>query len=613
MSNHAVLSTTLSLVALQVASRLFSFALNQLLLRSTTPTAFGVATLQFDTLRDTILFLVREGIRGAVVRTRGAATASENEKRTRPIHLFLSPLILPAFYLFARSTSPPRSDPSSSGTFSRTLVLYAGSTLVELGAESSYLETLVRWETLTTRRVQVEGLAVGAKAVGTLAALKVVVPARALEAYGWGQLAYSLTLFVGLRWAVSSTTRTETDSARDEAQVPSEAKRVDARYFDWDVLGLGWALTKQNIVKQVLTEGDKLAVSKFGKGDDLGGYAVALNYGSLIARIVFQPLEESCRLYFSSLASRPPTASRPTASTSPHVEIATHLSLVLRFYTHLTLILTLLAPPFVVPVLRVLLGPTWASTAGTTLKAYLYSLPFLAFNGLTEAAFQSLADERWLRFGSYWMGVCTVAFASTVYVTMARRDAVDGGVETTASQGLIVANCVNMALRTLFSCRFLYLHFARSTASHPLRSPSPRSTGFKIAKDDARLEARSTAASQGEETGSLDPKVREALDWTTWMPNLSTIVAFLVAGRVCRSSEVVWLEGIRDAAEGGDGGATALGSLARHVGVGAAAGVACLIVIAVTNKAQVKELVRSLQARRERKGTVEADGGKKDQ
>ena len=67
MSNNALLSTTLSLVALQLGSRLFSFGLNQLLLRSTTPLAFGVATIQFDTLRDTVLFLFREGIRGAVV------------------------------------------------------------------------------------------------------------------------------------------------------------------------------------------------------------------------------------------------------------------------------------------------------------------------------------------------------------------------------------------------------------------------------------------------------------------------------------------------------------------------------------------------------------------
>jgi oligosaccharide translocation protein RFT1 len=66
-SNSSALGAGASLFVLQLGSRLFSFALNQLLLRSTTPQAFGIATIQLDTLMATVLFLVREGIRGAVV------------------------------------------------------------------------------------------------------------------------------------------------------------------------------------------------------------------------------------------------------------------------------------------------------------------------------------------------------------------------------------------------------------------------------------------------------------------------------------------------------------------------------------------------------------------
>lgn len=62
-----LLKTTLSLIFLQLFSRLFSFSLNQVLLRSTTPQALGVATMGLEVVRDTTLFLVREGIRGAVV------------------------------------------------------------------------------------------------------------------------------------------------------------------------------------------------------------------------------------------------------------------------------------------------------------------------------------------------------------------------------------------------------------------------------------------------------------------------------------------------------------------------------------------------------------------
>lgn len=62
-----LLRTTASLLLLQLFSRLFSFGLNQFLLRSTSPAALGVATMSLEVLRDTSLFLLREGVRSAVI------------------------------------------------------------------------------------------------------------------------------------------------------------------------------------------------------------------------------------------------------------------------------------------------------------------------------------------------------------------------------------------------------------------------------------------------------------------------------------------------------------------------------------------------------------------
>ncbi|KAH8981677.1 hypothetical protein EDB86DRAFT_2931631, partial [Lactarius hatsudake] len=45
-----------------------------------------------------------------------------------------------------------------------------------------------------------------------------------------------------------------------------------------------------------LTEGDKLLISRLSPLADQGGYAIASNYGSLVARVVFQPIEESVLL-----------------------------------------------------------------------------------------------------------------------------------------------------------------------------------------------------------------------------------------------------------------------------------------------------------------------------
>lgn len=316
----SVLSTTLSLVGLQVASRLFSFALNQALLRSTTPQAFGLATIQLDTLLNTVLFLLREGIRGAVVvrlpfpcltlhrqtlelttnilqRTPSAAGPAEAtlQRQSLLIPTLLTPLAVAAFALYHHYVSPS----PSPAQYAPVLALYLVSAVLELAAEPLYLRTLQSWQTLTTRRVRVEGAAVLVKALATLGAVRAVSDDDALLAFGVGQLVYSATIWAGLAWVTASSSRPSSSSSASTSSLeltePAKAQqplagarrpsvlpleRVDGRLFDPGMATLGWALTKQSVIKQLLTEADKLAVGRFGSAADMGGYAVALNYGA---------------------------------------------------------------------------------------------------------------------------------------------------------------------------------------------------------------------------------------------------------------------------------------------------------------------------------------------
>ncbi|GAA6007606.1 hypothetical protein JCM11491_004223 [Sporobolomyces phaffii] len=548
MTRNALLSTTAALVVLQLGSRVFSFALNQVLLRSTSPHAFGVATIQFDTLRDTVLFLLREGIRGAVVRTRSTKTTNGSrlvvERQSRLIPALCWPLVVPVFYLFSRASA------SASRDRDRTLLLYAASTVIELWSEPMYLATLAEWERLTPTRVRIEGLAVVTKALATLVALR--RGGGALEAYGWGQVTYALTLLIGLGFAVRTrTTATATDDDGWGLQ-----KSEDGRYFDRDVVRLGWALTKQSAVKQVLTEGDKLAVARFGRADDLAGYAVALNYGSLVARIVFQPIEESSRLYFSSLSASASSGRRERLGSLE--SMSEHLSHVLMFYAHLSLVLTLLAPAYVAPAVQVVLGARWSDAASRTLTAYVYSLPFLAVNGVLEAAVQSVADDRGLRLASAWMGVCTVAFAATVAATLGR-----GG---QGSVGLVVANCVAMALRIVFSSWYLWRYFR---------------TELDRDKDKDNEEEE-----EEEEEGARRRRVWENLSpVASWGPSGSSVVAFGMGSRVVEASRV----------------RAAGGGVVAHFATGAVVGVACLAVVAWSNRTRLGAAVTDLARRRRTK------------
>ncbi|GAA5827863.1 hypothetical protein JCM11251_007709 [Rhodosporidiobolus azoricus] len=551
----SVLTTTVALIGLQLASRLLSFSLNQFLLRSVSPSAFGLATIQLDTLIGTVLFLLREGIRGAVVRTRSPSGPSARRSRTFSLPTFLSPLALLIYLLYSHFSTP---SPAPS-LYGRTIALYALSTLLELTYEPLYLLTLEYWEDLTAKRVKVEGTAIMGKAVATLAVVKWVTEEDALVAFGVGQLAYSGVVFAGLFWITRGYTARTAPTTVKKVDQDEEKKR-----FDPALLSLSWALTKQSVVKQLLTEGDKLAVGKFGSGEDMGGYAVALNYGSLIARILFQPLEESSRLYFSSLALPAPSPSATSAtiaspsSSSNHpgpsldtlLSLAIYLRLLLFLHNHLLLIFVLLAPSFTTPLLTFLLGPVWAAAASPALRAYCLSLPFLGFNGLTEAFFQSLASPQWIARGSAWMVICAIGFASATGFFV--------GWLGLGARGLVAANCVNMALRIGFSTTFIRQFFRE---------------GLDAASEPAKSKER----------------VKSHLALSAWTPNRSTLMAFALGGWIVRASESRWVAAT--AAAKGRG----LRALVEHLGLGAVVGVVCLGIVYVTRQSEIRRLVTAVK------------------
>jgi hypothetical protein len=67
------------------------------------------------------------------------------------------------------------------------------------------------------------------------------------------------------------------------------------------VTSLAWDFSKQSCIKQFLSEGDKIIVRSFATLDDQGGYAVALNYGTLVCDSTTFDLIE-CRLSIGTVS-----------------------------------------------------------------------------------------------------------------------------------------------------------------------------------------------------------------------------------------------------------------------------------------------------------------------
>src|ERR1700760_982345 len=96
-SPNLLASSISSLVFLQLSSRAFTFVLNQALVRLATPQTFGTATVQFELLLSTPLFLSREGVRTALLRQQKSASPSSSSSSSSSPNLVHNISLLPAY------------------------------------------------------------------------------------------------------------------------------------------------------------------------------------------------------------------------------------------------------------------------------------------------------------------------------------------------------------------------------------------------------------------------------------------------------------------------------------------------------------------------------------
>jgi oligosaccharide translocation protein RFT1 len=187
--------------------------------------------------------------------------------------------------------------------------------------------------------------------------------------------------------------------------------------LDPRILRLSLTMTAQSVFKHVLTEGDKFILSHLSPLQGQGGYAIAANYGglylmfsdsnsdrfsgSLVARIVFQPMEETLRLYFSKTLSPPQRASSVSAIRANAIFRPSRTSLqqasnalvsLLAIQISLGIILVNFGSAYIFIILHVLLPPQYLSTsAPDVLGAWIWYIPVLAMNGGLEAFVASVA------------------------------------------------------------------------------------------------------------------------------------------------------------------------------------------------------------------------------
>ncbi|KAL9938224.1 hypothetical protein V8E36_002847 [Tilletia maclaganii] len=546
------------LITLQVGTRLLTFALNQLLVRLTDPSVFGTANVQLDLLLSTILFLARDGVRGAMIRSTQAAAAvadgapiSNGAQRKSKRALLPAGLhniaLLPvpaglaiasiATFVYTTKLAPKELVDSHRTEFSTSVALYVLGAVLELLSEPFYNRASVSLN--IQLRVKAEGAAVIAKGVATLAFMAASTSrfsssdkvGKGLIAFGLGQAAYgAATLLVFLNTSIRAQGMCGTVDALLPAKPLPNQPRLDA-----STLSLTWVLFKQSLLKHLLTESDKLAVARIGTLSDQGGYALASNYGSLVARMLFQPLEESSRIIFSTQLGavrqkQPKTvkvqeapAVSATNGLGPALNSSTGLlSSLLHFYALLAALLFAFAPPLATPGLFLLAGSRWArsTSASSILGSYagIY-LGVMGFNGILEGFLQATASEAELGTYSAVMIASSGAFVASLAAFSRLPSSASSklGSSSSSESALVYANSLALTLRAVWSWAYV-LRFVRDTAK-------------------TRTATRDTLTSDGKQSAAAPAaanSVERPLHPRAILPAVPTLLTFAATGLYLR-------------------------------------------------------------------------------
>lgn len=430
------------LVQLQLAARLSTFVLNQLLVRLTSPAVFGAASIQLELLLGVVLSAARDGVRAATLRSERASSDSGSldpaQQQTHNLSflsvgagLVLAPA---AAWIYMTRLAPASLALSPYLAVSVGLYLFGG--VLELLSEPlfNHAQAAGRVEL----RVRAEGASLVVNCVVVLVSIVrprwMMIPIfdtadkydYALVAYGLGRTAMGLTVlavYVGAYIGSVGWGGLYAVALPKYAQLAGDK----ARLFSPSGLSLVAALSQQALCKYTLGELDKLAVARLGSLEDQGGYALASNYGSLVARILFFPVEEASRIQFArDLGGLSEVHEKDTKMDMVKNEVvqtsldssSSQLSEILRLLILLGAFFAAFGPSLAPWAIWLLAGPGWAcspaSVAGFQLGVYALYVPVMGINGSSEGFLTATASPRVLRNYTFLLTLSSAAFIATL-------------------------------------------------------------------------------------------------------------------------------------------------------------------------------------------------------
>jgi oligosaccharide translocation protein RFT1 len=434
------------LVGLQLVSRAWTFILNILVVRKMGPKLYGPAAVHLYAVYTTILFMAREPLRMAAPRFSG----NNAEIAASAVHVLITLPMGIALTLFTIWRLPQFIDSETLEIqgFVEAMKLTAVSAIMELVAEPISLVSQIRVE--ISKKVAVEATSIFSR--GVFIYLFVNWANLGLTSFGYAYVLSSVCNIVAALWIqFQRSLKVESSSFQVgilDLLLPFKAyTNQSCAMLVSPLVWLTFGFWFQSLVKLVLTEGEKYVVMFFVT-DDAGVFALVSNLGSMIVRLVFQPIEEIGAAEFKKLMGSEGENVEAEEIKRRRKDTSRILFDLIRFVMFIGLIAICFGPPFSFTVIHLLYGSEWSSTsAPMVLGFYCVYILLMALNGVSEGFVTSTLSASGLqRYNFLLFGFAIIYFSSIALF-----------VHLNLSAGLVFvfSHCVNMLIRTLYN--FYYI------------------------------------------------------------------------------------------------------------------------------------------------------------
>ena len=289
----------------QVFFRIFTFLMNAFVLRHISPDLLGLIYVRLNLLDDTIIFLSTEGFRLAGL---GHKTAGSWQKTINLMWLTLPVSVLWSLVMWSVWTwllPPP--EPHLQPQYQSAVVIVSVTAVLQMLAEAP----LVAGQVLMFVRMKVVLNTVWMMTRVLVLCLAVkVYPEDVITVWAWGHalasFLYVLGYFLAFKMVIAANRLDQNEQFPFKSLsqlLPSSPSQFSVDPEQWKVAS---SFVGQAIVKQVLTDCEKYVMTIFSllTLSEQGVFDVVSNLGSLAARFIFRPIEESSYFFFSQLWTR---------------------------------------------------------------------------------------------------------------------------------------------------------------------------------------------------------------------------------------------------------------------------------------------------------------------